>query len=156
MAAKYSRPEVERRWLIPDGLPAAATHASFRLIEDRYLKGTTLRLRAVREQGTEPIYKLGKKYHSGTEGWQDVVSVYLTEDEFAVVASLPALIARKRRFAIAGGSVDEYIEPRPGFLIFEAEFGSTEDARKFVPPEFVGLEVTGKGEYSGFALASPG
>ena len=55
MAFKYARLERERRFLLADEPPPAE---ATRLIEDRYLHGTRLRLRSV--AGETSVLKLGK------------------------------------------------------------------------------------------------
>ena len=151
-APKYSQPEVERRWLVPlaavDGLVPHRT----RMIKDQYITGTDLRLRLVREAHCEPIFKLGKKYGRVSDG-QPVVSVYLSEDEFALLSRLPARSAAKQRLSVAGGVLDVYETPRHGFAIFEVEFSSTQEAGSYAPPPFVGQEVTGLAQYTGHGLS---
>jgi hypothetical protein len=61
MATKYARPERERRWLVAK-LPDMSLAIDARLINDRYLFGTRLRLRCVTPlAGGAPKYKLGQK-----------------------------------------------------------------------------------------------
>ena len=153
-APKYSHPEVERRWLVPlAALEALAPHRS-RRIEDHYIAGTELRLRAVHEEGCEPAFKLGKKYARSLEG-QPVVSVYLSDNEFTLLSRLPARSTVKQRLSIAGGALDVYVIPRHGFAIFEVEFSSIQESAEYtLPPSFVGKEVTGQSENTGHALAA--
>jgi CYTH domain-containing protein len=150
---KYAQPEIERRWLVPavsaEALVAAQPH---RLIEDRYIIGTRLRLRKVSGHTTQ--FKLGKKYASSAAGLEQVVSVYLSEAEHDVLAPLPSHVASKRRYAIAGGAIDQYIHPCNGLFIFEIEFPALSAAQAFTPPAFVGREITGDPQYSGFGIAS--
>jgi CYTH domain-containing protein len=124
---KYSQPEIERRWLVQSNVAEQLASDRTRLIEDRYIHGTQLRLRIVQEEGAEPIYKLGKKYDKNGMD-QPVVSIYLTETEYETLSQLPARIARKRRLSIAGGSLDIYAFPKHPFAIFEIEFVSAEEA----------------------------
>ena len=60
----YTKPEIERRWLVQSSEVWNAQVIREREIEDRYIEGTRLRLRKVVEVGLEPVYKLGKKYES--------------------------------------------------------------------------------------------
>lgn len=131
---------VEFQWIIED-------------IEDRYILNTRLRLRKVTESGRSPIYKLGKKYESESSGTHQVVTTYLTENEYSVFARLPAKIARKRRCSLYGGSLDVYEHLEVELQVFEIEFASVEEAAAYVPPPFVGREITSETKYSGFALA---
>lgn len=130
---KYARLEIERRWLVLLDAVAGLVPERTRVIDDRYITGTDLRLRAVREVGVEPVFKLGKKYQRSAEG-QPTVSLYLSEDEFAVVSRLPARTATKRRLVIDGGALDIYETPSHGFAIFEVEFDSANAAASYRPP----------------------
>jgi CYTH domain-containing protein len=153
MAQKYSLPELERRWLVREGAVPALASASRRIIEDKYIQGGRLRLRAVFADGSEPIYKLGKKYgRDGTEPEQ-VVSVYLTEQEYGSLLVLPGANLRKVRYGVEGGSLDVLECPSPGLAIFEVEFQSQSAAEAYIAPAFVGEEVTFSANYSGYALA---
>ena len=150
---KYSEPEIERRWVVPAAAAEEQVVAQpYRLLEDRYILGTRLRLRKV--SGPTTVFKLGKKYDSSTDGAEQVVSVYLAEEEHDILASLPHHLARKRRYSIAGGSIDQYLHPRRDLFVFEVEFQTLSEAEAFLPPAFVDLEVTGDPRYSGFAIAT--
>ena len=153
MAQKYSLPEIERRWLIREGAIPALTSAPRRIIEDKYLQGGRLRLRAVFAEGLDPMYKLGKKY--GREGLspEQVVSIYLTGQEYESLLALPGASLRKARFSVGGGSLDVLEHPSAGLAIFEVEFPSQSAASAYVLPPFVGEEVTFDATYSGYALA---
>ena len=89
----YTKPEVERRWLVPADVAFESMAERERRIEDRYIDGTRLRLCKVVEAGRTTVYKLGKKYESDTLGRHHVVTTYLSELEFEVFAALPARIA---------------------------------------------------------------
>lgn len=153
MSQKYSLPEIERRWLVPaDRLPdLSAAHR--REIEDKYIQGGRLRLRAVTAENSETVFKLGKKYpRVGVEAEQ-VVSVYLTKEEYEALHKLPGAMARKTRYAWEGGALDVYEHPAARPSIFEVEFQSATEAAAYAPPRFVGEEVTFNAGYTGHALA---
>jgi CYTH domain-containing protein len=153
MPQKYSHPEIERRWLVrEDKLPPLST-ALRREIEDRYIHGGRLRLRAVRAEGVDPIFKLGKKYVRIDAEPEDVVSIYLSEQEYELLQMLPGAIVRKARYSIEGGSLDVYETPPSSPIIFSIEFKSQADATKYSPPSFVGEEVTFDARYTGHAFA---
>ena len=61
---KYARVERERRILLG---AAPDLTAALRVLQiwDRYLRGTTLRLREVREAGQPTVYKFGQKVQRG-------------------------------------------------------------------------------------------
>jgi CYTH domain-containing protein len=153
MLPKYAKLEIERRWLVRDLAAAMQLAGRVRLIEDRYIDGTHLRLRKVIDDGQTTTFKLGKKYERSDANAQPAVSTYLSEAEFGVLAALPARAASKQRFACAGGSLDVYGAPRSGFAVFEMEFEALAAATSYVPPPFAGEEVTGQSAYNGLAMA---
>ena len=152
MSQKYSLPEIERRWLVSEDRIPALTGAPRRDIVDRYIEGGRLRLRAVRAEGVAPVFKLGKKYLRGGTDTEQVVSVYLSEEEYESLQRLPGTVARKACYSIAGGSLDIYEVSRSRPAIFEIELGSEAEAAAHVPPDFVGEEVTVNAGYTGHAL----
>ena len=149
----YTKSEIERRWLVPTAIELGEVAEREREIEDRYVEGTRLRIRKVTEPGCAPIYKLGKKYVPEATGSHHVVSIYLNEAEYAVLARLPAKIAKKRRLTVFGGALDVYEKPNPGLRIFEVEFANTEAAAVYVPPPGIGVEVTNDPHLTGYALS---
>jgi CYTH domain-containing protein len=154
-APKYTKPEIERRWLVERSARGAlGKPEASRRIEDRYIVGTRLRLRKVEHPDGVVTLKLGKKYGALRGGFEHVVTVYLDEQEYNVLAALAAKVVTKRRYAVAGGSIDEYIRPEFGPLIFEVEFASLAEATAYTAPSFVGPEITGNSKYSGFSVAT--
>lgn len=151
----YTKPEIERRWLLQSGEVWDVQATREREIEDRYIDGTRLRLRRVVENGLAPIYKIGKKYEPVQFGFHHVVSTYLSEAEYRLLSSLPARIARKRRLSVHGGALDIYEAPNKRLNIFEVEFSSKEAAAGYLPPFGVDKEITDDPSYSGHALAVP-
>ncbi len=85
---KYSSPEIERRWLVQEDRLPALPGARRREIEDRYIHGGRLRLRTVRAEGVDPIFKLGKKYPRAGTDPEHVVSIYLSEEEHETLRGL--------------------------------------------------------------------
>ena len=153
VSPKYTAAEIERRWLVELEVAESLAHLPVRHIEDRYLRGTRLRLRKVLDGSGVVTYKLGKKYGKSTPLSEPVVSVYLSQAEYEVLSVHGGSVASKARYAVHGGALDVYSSPRLGFAVFEVEFGSAEDASAYVPPSFTGEEVTNNEKYSGLALA---
>lgn len=152
---KYTRPEIERRWLVRldevgslDGLPR-------RDIDDLYVSGTRLRVRKITGPDGGAVFKLGKKY--GKQGGlsEPATNLYLEEPEYRLLCSLGGAEARKVRYSIAGGALDIYVVPPAGLAIFEAEFENEAEARAYTPPPFVREEITDDPRYSGWKLANP-
>ncbi len=150
----YTKPEIERRWLVAADFQFGAIVQREREIEDRYIQGTRIRLRKVTEFGEMPIYKLGKKYEPSVPGTHHVVSTYLSETEYKVFALLPARLSRKRRLNVHCGALDVYDLPNTGLRVFEVEFSTAEEAAVYIPPPGVGQEVTNELAFTGYALAS--
>jgi CYTH domain-containing protein len=151
----YSKPEYERRWLVPADAAFESHAERERQIEDRYIQGTRLRLRKVTEFGQATIYKLGKKYKPEALGKHHVVTIYLSEAEYNMFASLPARIASKQRFTVNGGALDVYEKPNSGLRVFEVEFSTAEEAENYAPPLGIDQEITNELELTGYSLAGP-
>jgi CYTH domain-containing protein len=153
MLPKYSAAEIERRWLVHLAQLGSLAALPRREIEDLYIAGTYMRLRKVRAEFEAVIFKLGKKYGKGNGLSEQVVSVYLTEEEFIVMAAMPGTAVKKSRYTMAGGALDVYQYPNPGFAVFEVEFQSEAAAINYTPPNFTAQEITHNAKYSGFALS---
>ncbi len=150
---KYALAEIERRWLVDlDAVGDLRERPNFE-IEDLYIEGTRLRLRRMTWTGREPVYKLCKKYGRRSELTEPITNLYLDADEHRLLAGLPGRRIRKRRFRVAGGSLDIFESPQDGLAIFEREFENEAGARAFHPPAFVSREITGDPGYSGAGLA---
>ena len=89
LEGKYARVEWERRFLL-DGFPKDVTVTRVRRIRDRYIEGTTLRLREQADEGGEVQFKLTQKIGAGKSGARQgvITTMYLTKDEFVVLAAL--------------------------------------------------------------------
>lgn len=153
---KYAKLEIERRFLVnpanaPDlgGLP-------FRRIEDRYLDGTRLRLRAVTdsETGAREL-KFCKKYEGGGPPAGPIVNIYLSEAEPAALADAPAAVIVKRRYRVGERpfGLDVFEGALEGLMLCEAEAESVEAVRALVFPSWTHREVTAEPFFTGGALA---
>jgi CYTH domain-containing protein len=127
---KYAVVERERRYLLaslPDGVTATQE------IADRYLTGTRLRLREVREADGRVVRKLGHKVRLG-DGPAEVActNFYLDDGEWALLAALPARTLRKTRHLVHRDglrvAVDEHED---GTLV--AEIDDREQPARSVP-----------------------
>jgi hypothetical protein len=142
---KYARLEDEERWLI-DALPGDATAP--RLIEDRYVDGTRLRLRTVTD-ATGTLRKLGHKVRPDSARPSAVwhTTLYLDEPEFARLATLPSRTLRKRRWSLDDGAVaDEFLDGLDGLVLVEAQ--------RPHPARPGGVEVTDDERFCGGSLAA--
>lgn len=152
-AGKYARPEVERRFLVGDRAP---DDSSPWLIEDRYIDGTSLRLRRL-AAGSETIWKLAQKVRTDPRdpSTVSVTNIYLNRDEYEILASLSAGVVRKsRRISTTDGirlAIDTFEGALAGLRLAEVEVG---DVAEPIPcPVWLGREVTHDDRYSGGQLA---
>jgi len=60
---------------------------------------------------------------------------------------------RKRRYSVAEGAIDDYLEPKDGFAVYEVEFDDEDAAECYRPPAFVTREITFESAVSGISLA---
>jgi CYTH domain-containing protein len=146
--AKYARLEDEQRFVL-DALPPDATNP--RVIEDRYVIGSRLRVRTVTDVDSRAVVaKLGQKTREDdampSRVWH--TTIYLDANELALLTSLPAHVLTKQRWHALAGSVDVFAGPLEGLVLFEGD-------RPVAPPPGA-VEVTSDGRFSGGALAALG
>lgn len=151
ISLKYAVVERERRYRVgrlPDGV------SSTKEILDRYVMGTRLRLREVRESDGTVTRKLGHKVRI-TDGPAEVActNFYLDDDEWALLAALPARLLRKRGHMIhRDGLLVAVDEHEDGTLIAEIDDGN--QPSDFVPEWLdVVYDVTVDEAWTGARLA---
>jgi CYTH domain-containing protein len=150
---KYAIPEIERRWLVETSEIGSLDEQPHRVIEDRYITGTRLRLRKMTGLGGEPVFKFCKKYGRLSVFSEPITNLYLTQAEYDALSQLPGVTVKKRRYAVCGGSLDLYEGSHAGLAVFEVAFESEEKASGYTPPGFVRAEITHEVGYSGASLA---
>lgn len=120
VSLKYAVVERERRYLLarlPEGV------ISTKEILDRYVTGTRLRLREVREDDGPAIRKLGHKVRL-SDGPAEIActNFYLNDEEWTLLAALPAQLLRKRRHLVhRDGLLVAIDEHEDGTLIAEID-----------------------------------
>ncbi|WGY04947.1 hypothetical protein QI633_27180 (plasmid) [Nocardioides sp. QY071] len=151
VSLKYAVVERERRYLLAT-LPEGVT--SSREILDRYVTGTRLRLREVRENDGTVIRKLGHKVRL-TEGPAEVActNFYLNDAEWTALLALPARLLRKKRHLIhRDGLLVAIDEHEDGTLV--AEIDDRESPSDFVPEWLdVVRDVSNDEDWTGARLA---
>jgi CYTH domain-containing protein len=147
---KYARMEIERRFLlagVPDGEDVIAVNE----IDDRYLDGARLRLRRMVRVGGPTVLKLTQKLPDpdghGRQG--ALTTLYVSEDEYAALAVLPAATLSKSRLSIAPYGVDVFRGHLDGLFLAEVEFESAEQAAALRPAAFCHAEVTADRRFTG-------
>lgn len=148
---KYAVVERERRYRVAS-IPVGVVSTSE--ILDRYLTGTRLRLREVREGDGTVTRKLGHKVRLG-EGPGEVASTtfYLDDEEWTRLATLPARSLRKRRHLVErDGLLVAIDEHEDGTLI--AEIDDRDQPSELVPAWLDVVEDVSKDEaWTGAGLA---
>jgi CYTH domain-containing protein len=155
LPGKYARVERERRFLLAEP-PAPSAVAATRVITDRYLTGTRLRLRRVESPGGARELKLTQKVPLGRPGAVQglITNTYLSAAEYDLLASLPAAVLSKTRLSVPPLGVDVFAGPLRGLVLAEAEFATDEEARAFVPPPVCVSEVTDDARFTGGRLVA--
>jgi len=152
---KYARVEWERRFLLA-GFPSRAQVTRVRRITDRYITGTNLRLREVAENDKEAVLKLTQKLPEQNSGGRQglITSMYLSKDEFCVLAELPARELRKTRHSVPPFGIDVFEGELSGLVMAEAEFTSAEEVSRLALPPFLVHEVTDDPRFTGGTLVA--
>ena len=154
---KYSLIERERRFLVDPARMPPLDPASARLIEDRYLPGTGLRLRKVSTPGAEPVFKLGKKYPGAGLSTRPMTSLYLDAAEYGMLATLPAAVLIKRRHDVGDGfAIDIFEGALTGLVLAEVSADNDAALAAVVPPDWCIRDVTDEPVYAGGHLALTG
>ncbi len=150
---KYARTERERRFLVRGVVPVGEAE---RLIEDRYLDGTRLRLRRVTD-GDQTVHKLTQKVRPDESDPSEVLTtnLYLSQDEYTRLSTLPGSVLVKTRVVVATSTcdfvVDEFQGRLHGLRLAEVEVRELADSLHL--PPWVGDEVTHDNRFSGGHLA---
>lgn len=150
---KYAKIERERRFLL-DHFPSEANVARVRRIIDRYIEGTTLRLRQQSEGEGQTVFKLTQKLPEPAIGAQQgfITSMYLTKDEFCMLTTLPAKTLKKTRYSVPPFGIDVFEDTLRGLVLAEAEFNSAAEAFALVLPSFIVQEVSDDYRFTGGCL----
>ncbi len=157
---QYMSVERERRWVCR-GVPRERVFQT-EAITDLYVTGTRLRLREARPiDGRAPMLRLSRKADIDPHT-RLITSIYLPEEEFAVLAaSLPGVGVKKRRHRLQPLPgvmipVDEFRGELDGLIIAEAEFDTLERLASFTMPDFAVREVTDDPRFTGGYLVKNG
>jgi CYTH domain-containing protein len=148
----YARLEREWRWLL-SSVPADVGAAV--AVDDRYLVGTTLRLRHMHGSAGD-VYKLTQKVRPRVDdpSTTAVTNIYLTAEEHALLSTLSAAdVAKVRhRWSIDGVdvAVDEMLGRWHGIVLAELEH----DSDTTQPRLANGVDVTSDIRFTGGALAA--
>jgi CYTH domain-containing protein len=150
---KYGRVERERRFLL-DQFPNHVNAVRVRRITDRYIDGTTLRLRKQSEDGGPTVFKLTQKIPAPANGAQQglITTMYVTAEEFRMFAQLSAKSLSKTRYSVPPFGIDVFGGTLEGLFLAEAEFDSPTAATALTLPSFILREVTADDRFTGGQL----
>jgi hypothetical protein len=151
---KYAHWVAERRFLVDAAALPPLDPVGARRIEDLYIDGGRLRLRAITFLATgEKEFKLAKKYAPDDPLIGPMTNLYLSADEHAVLNVLPGARLAKRRHKIASFTVDTFEGPLEGLVLAECEASNRMAAMRFDVPPWCVREVTSEPDYTGWRLA---
>ena len=151
---KYAHWVAERRFLVDASLVPTLDGAGARRIEDLYIEGGRLRLRAITHLATgEREFKLAKKYAPDNPLIGPMANLYLIAEEHAVLAALPGERLSKLRHKLGGFTVDVFEGDLKGQVRAECEASNRMAAMSFEIPGWCVREVTSVPEYTGWRLA---
>jgi CYTH domain-containing protein len=147
---KYAKIERERRFLLHE-FPKNEIAVRSRRIIDRYIDGTTLRLRKLIDGDGSAAFKLTQKIPARDSGGQQglIVTMYLTEAEFRVLEQLPAHTLTKTRHSAPSFGIDVFDGELEGLVLAEAEFDSAVAADALVIPSYIFREVSADDRLAG-------
>lgn len=156
---KYAWVERERRWLCREVPMTRVVQVD--TIIDLYVTNTHLRLREAIPLGGGPTMRRLTRKADVDAATRLLTSIYLSPQEFALLADLPGRRIRKVRHRLAeeGGvtvSVDRFEGPLAGLVLAEAEFETAQAFGAFPHPDFAVREVTDDLRYTGGALVRDG
>jgi CYTH domain-containing protein len=152
--SRFARPEWERRFLLYRFPPNAQVEC-VRKIVDRYITGTSLRLRRVTDSDGSTVFKLTQKHNHNALGalQGELTTIYLAEEEYNILAALPASLLEKTRNSVPPFGIDVFKGRLMGLLLAEAEFSSAEEAETLGLPPFLSKEVTSDPRWTGGFLS---
>ncbi len=123
-------------------------------ITDRYIDGTALRLRQMSDGDGPEIFKLTQKIPERASGAQQgfVTNIYLSSDEFRILAQLSAKQLGKTRYSVPPFGIDVFEDTLEGLILAEAEFESALEADALTLPSFIVGEVSADTRFTGGQL----
>lgn len=150
---KYAHWVAERRFLVDPANMPPVDAADARRIEDLYIDGGRLRLRAITHPDGEREFKLAKKYAPDNPLVGPMTNLYLSAEEHAVLSALPGRRIVKRRHRLGAFVIDVFEGPLEGLATAECEADNRMAAMAVAIPDWCVREVTSEPEYTGWRLA---
>lgn len=155
---KYGTYEYERMFLMKSNCLLDLDSIDTKEIRDKYIKGTSLRLREVKIN-TKTTYKLTQKQKLNPQkiGVLKTNTIYLSKSEFDIMNVLMGFTILKKRYIILIDQIRigiDMIKLNNRYVyIAEVEFDSEMEMNSFSMPLDHITEITGELEHSGYELA---
>lgn len=158
---KYAHIERERRWLVDPAIRPDLSALPYVLIEDRYIANTRMRLRRMTASASgEQALKLTKKYECDDPLARPIVTTYLTEDEYALLETLPAAALSKRRYEIVDQGItfgiDQFLGALAPLELAEIEWPDDVGLRALPSPSWAVRDISDEPRYQGGAISHSG
>ena len=147
-AAKYSRVEYERRFLVaPNADWKRFVEPYSKTFEDKYLRGARLRLRILTDSDSNrQLIKLTKKFESDSLYFQMIATIILSPNEYLIFDALEGDRLKKNRYYhhYRGRifSIDAFENELNGLVLCETESDGLEKVMSAEPPAYANREVT--------------
>lgn len=158
-AAKYSRIEYERRFLVsPDADWKKVVEPYSKIFEDKYLRNSRLRLRILTDSDTNrKLIKLTKKFASDSPYFQMITTIILSPDEYQLFGALEGYRLKKTRYyhhlLDRIFSIDVFENELNGLVLCETESDKLEELMSAALPTYVVREVTEDAFFTGGQLS---
>lgn len=147
-AAKYSRLEYERRFLVsPDADWRRFAAPYSKTFADKYLRDSRIRLRTLADSDSDRrLIKLTKKFESDSPYFQMITTIILSAQERELFDTISGNHLKKTRyyhnFQGQVFSVDVFENELEGLILCETESDSLEDLMSIEFPAYTRHEVT--------------
>jgi CYTH domain-containing protein len=145
---KTALPEYYRLYLIerlPDPLTPKSAHLQ---VFDNYIEGTRLRLRLIREPGTNSWTRILQQHIStdANPGNSKLAEIYLNDNEYSIFEQFEGREVRKNRyfheFDRVNFAFDVFLGDLWGLNTARVDFREHGEMEKFEPPPFAIFDVT--------------
>lgn len=154
-AAKYSRIEYERRFLVAsDSDWQRFVEPYSKTFVDKYLTNSRLRLRLLTDSDSDrQLIKLTKKYESDSLYFQQISTIILSSAEYQIFDALEGNRLKKVRYYhnYQGQvySIDVFENELKGLILCETERDNLEDLMSAEFPDYASREVTEDSFFTG-------
>jgi CYTH domain-containing protein len=117
-----------------------------------------MRLRRIDDPTGRTAFKLTRKYEAVDPKARMIVTAYLTAEEYAVFAELPAAVLVKQRYKLARDGLvynfDVFEGALAGLELTEIEMLDEASLLALIPPDWASAEVTDNLAFQGGNLAA--